>query len=254
MRKQWISLPIFLLLPLFFTASLQAQENTDTTAVYYIADYDIEWESLMEWNESYRNHSVPLLRALEEEGIITRWSAWMHNSAGEYNWRMVVGSTGWDKLDEFWDEYLGRMPEEAMQQTSGMIRAHSDQIWDATMVNYGDQADQTKYAYELLYRVDFSDMSAMMENTRENEIPRWNDGIEQGMITGWVILGHNTGGSYNHGVVWLFDDWDKMDDFAEYALEYVLTDEDKFKEVFSMINDHTDIIWESVPMTMEGSN
>lgn len=72
--------------------------------------------------------------------------------------------------------------------------------------------------------------------------------------TGWVVLGHNPGGSYNHGVVWLFDEWDKLDDFASYTSKYVTKDEAKFTEVFSIIRDHTDIIWVSVPMSMDDSN
>lgn len=239
---------------LLLVSIVYAQQNQDTTNVYYVADYNIEWESLLEWNQMYREHSVPLLQDLEDEGIITGWSAWMHNTGGDYNWRLVLGSSNWDNFDEFWDRYLSGHPEDVMEQSGDMLTSHRDQIWDAAMVRYAENADETKYIYEALYQIKFSNMQSWNSTMKEREVPLWDDALENDLIKGYVVLGHNTGDLYNHGRVYLFSEWDDMDDFNGSVMGEILSDAELWNQMGSMIEAHTDAIWESVPKQLEGDN
>lgn len=251
-KKQLIAVQMLSLL--LFGVTVFAQQNQDTTAVYYVADYNVEWESLMEWNQMYRDHSVPTLQELEEEGIITGWSAWMHNTGGEYNWRLVIGSSDWDNYDEFWDRYLSGYPEEVMEQSGDMLTSHRDQIWDAALVRYAENVDETQYIYEALYQIKFSNMPSWNSTMREREVPLWDAALEDGLIKGYVVLGHNTGDRYNHGRVYLFSEWDDMDDFTGSVMGEILSDAELWNRMGSMIEAHTDAIWERVPDQVEESN
>lgn len=245
----------FLLVSIFlcsFTAI--AQDEAESGGLFYIADYNIDWQSLGDWNNSYREHSVPILQTLVDEGIITGWSAWQHNSGGEYNWRMVINAADWDNYNEFWEKYLGRIPSEVMQQTSQMIRSHRDEIWDNEGANFPDYASDAMWVYEALYQVDFKDIEAWNKDLNDKDISVWNSAIEKGLLSGWAIMGHNTGGRFNHGQVFLFKEWDQMDDFMNYSSEAMMSDEERWNKIGTMMKGHTDAIWERVPETMESEN
>ncbi len=235
-------------------STVTAQEETDQENMYYVADYNIKWESIFEWNKIYREHSVPILQSLEDEGVISGWSAWMHNTGGQYNWRLVVASSTWDNYDEFWDEYLSRFPEEEMEKTGHIVTAHRDQVWNADIIKYADNADSTQYIYEALYQVNFGNMEQWNKTMNEKEVPLWDKALEDNMISGYVVLGHNTGDRYNHGRVYLFNEWDKMDDFQSYVMGNILSDEELWNQMGSKIIDHTDTIWERVHKQTEDSN
>lgn len=245
----------FLMVLIFLgTLSAGAQDDADSGGLFYIADYNIDWQSLADWNEAYWEHSVPILQTLVDEGIITGWSAWQHNSGGDYNWRMVIDAADWDNFNEFWDEYLGRLPEEAMQQTSPMIRSHRDQIWDNEMSNFPESAADAKWAYEALYQVDFTDIEEWTDDMKDKDISVWNSAMEKGLLAGWAVMGHNTGDRFNHGQVFLFQEWDQMDDFMNYSFEAIMSDEERWTKIGSMMKGHTDAIWERVLNDSESGN
>ena len=231
-----------------------AQEDNNDEAMYYVADYNIAWESLMEWNNIYQKHSVPILQALVDEEVISGWSAWMHNTGGDYNWRMVISSANWDNMDNFWDEYLSRFPEKIMQETGHILTSHRDQIWDAALVKYADDASETKYIYEALYQVNFGDMQQWNQTMQDKEVPMWDKAMDNDIIKGYVVLGHNTGDRYNHGRVYLFTEWDKMDDFNGMMMENIVSDPQLWTKIGSMMQAHTDVIWERVPSQAASSS
>lgn len=241
-------------LVIFGSTTYAQQQDQDTTNLYYVADYNIAWESILEWNKMYQDHSVPILQGLVDDGVITGWSAWMHNTGAEYNWRMVIESSTWDNLDQFWDQYLSGYPEDVMEESGDMLTAHRDQIWDASMVKFAENVSDTKYIYEALYQVNFSNMESWNSIMQEREIPVWDKAMENDLINGYVVLGHNTGDRYNHGRVYLFSEWDTMDDFHGYIMEDILSDAKLWNKVGSMIEAHTDAIWERVPDQLQSAN
>ena len=85
--------------------------------------------------------------------------------------------------------------------------------------------------------------------------PRWNQiwaetllpvadqAIADGMLQGYVVEGHNTGGRYNWKIVWLYDEWDNLDEleaaiFAAAPLDHPM---------WEMFSAHRDEIWQALP-------
>ncbi len=224
-----------------------AQDENTSPNQLYVADYDIEWGSIFEWIQIYQEHTVPLLQELQEEGVIEGWSAWVHNSGGEYNFRMVFEAQQWDDFDNFWDEFLSRASDDYEGNPEAMIKAHRDQIWNISKEKYGEDIDDAKYVYISLYQVKFSDMSEWNKTVKEKEYPLWDQAMEDNQISGYLVLGHNTGDRYNHKRVYLFDNWDHMDEFSNTVVGTLASDAELWKKYGGMIQAHTDVIWERVP-------
>ncbi|MDX1586778.1 MAG: hypothetical protein R3222_08535, partial [Balneolaceae bacterium] len=58
----------------------------------------------------------------------------------------------------------------------------------------------------------------------------------------------------NHGRVYLFTEWDKMDDFNGMMMENIVSDPQLWTKIGSMMQAHTDVIWERVPSQAASSS
>lgn len=228
-------------------APAAAQEDEPTTGMYYIADYKVGFDDLPEWTADHRQHAVPLLDSLVAEEVITGWSAWQHHTGSDYNWRLVLEADDWPAFDTFWEEYLGRFPENALQRGAEMIRAHRDQVWNQGDTRFPDGASDVPLAYEARYQIDFADMGAWQEHFNADVVPVLEDAMAEGQLQAWVVQNHDTGDRFNRVEVFFFEDWDDIDDFWSRLLGELMADEEQWDRFAGMIRAHDDVIWERVP-------
>jgi hypothetical protein len=246
MRRLISSAAIFLLLA---AVPLSAQEAEQSPEQVYVAYYQVRYADLYDWIADFNQHSVPVLRELQDEGVITGWGAWQHQTGVEYNWRMAIRAAGWAQFDEFWSEYLGRMQArapEAVARGSEMIQAHFDEVWDLSEVQVPDGLSAT-YMYDSRYQISFADMAEWNVMWSELVAPVLNAAVEEGLLGGWVRQGHNTGGRYNWKVLYLFEEWDLMDDLFARVTSELTADSEVWEQFTGLIQAHDDVIWTAVP-------
>lgn len=235
------------------SAAVPAQEERAASLVYE-AFYRVDFADLEAWNRDYWEHSVPVLEALREEGLIEGWSQWEHHTGGHYNIRFAIRSYDWASINSFWDEYISRkqasMPDDQWNAWRGIIREHLDEIWRVGDSEIPDGLE-VAYMYAAKFNVDFSGRD------------EWNDqwsgfmpdfiaaAAEDGQRVGWVRLDHDTGGPHNSKILLLFDDWDVIDDFLFDRVLGTLAEQrpELWRRLNELISTHDDIIW--VPTTRE---
>jgi len=211
-----------------------------------VASFKIAYSDVEEWIGIYHEHAVPTLQQLQEEGVITGWAVWQHSTGGEYNWSFAILAEQWDKYDQFWREYLGRLEErsaDASARWNAMIQAHEDEIWNITSQHFSDPAPEDAYLYEALFQVGYDDLDEWNRYWSESVTPILDQAMEDGLLGAWVILGHNTGGRYNWRILYFFEEWDDMDDLFELVLGQIPSD----AAIWQQIQAHDDVIWAAVP-------
>ena len=239
-----------LAIALMVAPSDAAAQETEDEGLLYVANFKIAYSDLEEWIGIYHEHSVPVLQQLQEEGVITGWNKWQHSTGGEYNWRFVIFAEQWGQYDQFWEEYLGRMQErsaEAFARANAMIQAHTDEVWSITGINFPDPVPETAYLYESLWQIGFDELDEWNRIWSESVGPILDQAMEDGLLWGWVVLGHNTGGRYNWKALYFFEEWDDMDDMFGRVLGQLTSDAELRQQISSKIQAHDDVIWAAVP-------
>lgn len=66
--------------------------------------------------------------------------------------------------------------------------------------------------YAASYLVNFQDMSEWNELWTSLMKPVLETARQEGILLGWVKLGHNTGGPHNVKLLYFVEDWDQLDD------------------------------------------
>jgi hypothetical protein len=241
----------FAVLALFGAGPLVGQEQRPAAHVYE-AFYRISFSDLDAWNQRYWEYSVPILEQLQEEGVIEGWTQWQHETGSEYNIRFTARTYDWASLDTFWSEYLSRLREvqSDVQWNAGsrMVLEDRDEIWDIATEHWAEPERETTYMYTSTFRVNFADMEEWNRIWSDVAGPLLQAAIDEGILNGWVKLGHNTGGPHNSKVLFFFDSWDDIDDFWGMFLgtmaEAHADDWARMTEIFKA---HDDVIW--VPTT-----
>ena len=223
--------------------SLQAQDQATRV---YVAYYQISYGDMEEWIESYNRASVPVLEALVEEGVINGFGMRMHSTGGEYNIRFVAQGDDDTNFGAFWSQYLGRLNEAdpvGAERTNRMIQAHEDEIWHIDELVLAEGGGGAKYFYDAQFVVNFADLGAWNEMFAETFRPALDEAMAEGLLQGWVVESHDTGGRFNFKLITMVDDWDNIDDvtgkiFASAPLSH---------PIWSMFSAHKDEVWESFP-------
>ena len=228
---------------------LAAQEAEEPSSQVYLAFYKVSFADLEEWINGHHTYTVPIMEELRDEGVIQNWGVFQHHTGSEYNWRMAIMVSEWSKFDTFWGEYIERWMERAGEDADrymAMIQAHYDEIWDIneTHVSGGPPA---QYMYESFFQVSFSDMEEWNRIWSETAAPALDQAMEDGILSAWSVLGHNTGGRHNVKLVYFHDEWDEMDEFFEHYLGSMAADPEVWQSIGRMIDAHDDVIWAAVP-------
>jgi len=228
----------------------QEDEEADGNGLVYTAYFKVDYSDLDEWIDIYHEHSVPLLQELEEEGLITGWAAYQHSTGSEYNWRFAVIAGKWGQFDQFWEEYLERLQErspEASARWFEMIQAHNDEVWNITGLHLPDPLPEVGYLYDSLFQINYGQLEEWNRVWNESAGPILDQAMEDGILAGWVVEGHNTGGRYNWKVLYFFEEWDHMDDVFAKVFGQITGDDQVWPQLSPMVQAHDDVIWSSVP-------
>jgi len=129
-----------------------------------------------------------------------------------------------------------------------MIQAHHDEIWDIGFVQFGDNVGPNNHLYAATFNVSFADDQEWQRIWRETVSPIADHAIEEGILNGIVLLTHNTGGAHNSKVLYLFEEWDDIDNWWE--MFFGMMEEhhpEEFEATMAMIQEHDDIIWSLPP-------
>jgi len=253
MRRTVLAVLALAVLAPFVAVAQEAEEQQPLQV--YVAYYKIGYAEMEEWIRVYHEVSVPILQELQDEGTIQGWSAWQHQTGGEYNWRFAVRAPQWAQLGQFWEQYLARLAErfpDELAVSSAMIQAHYDEIWDITGIHMPDSPPATQYVYDSRYQLNFTDMDEWNAVWDEVLAPVMEQAMTDGLLGGWVTEGHNTGGRFNWKVLYMFEEWDDMDDFFMRVTGAITADPQVWQRIAGMIDAHDDVIWSMVPEPEEG--
>jgi len=100
-----------------------------------------------------------------------------------------------------------------------------------------------------MFGVNFADMEEWNATWRGLMREFVEDAIGESKSVGWVRLDHNTGGPYNSNHLYLFENWDDIDDIIFARVLATLEEEqpEVMERLLAMIDIHDDVIW--VPST-----
>lgn len=234
-------LALFLAVP-----RLAAQDSGEGMA--YLAFYKVSYADLPEWTRLYQEVTTPALQEMVDEGHISAFHAWEHLHGGEYNFRIAIRADEWDAYGPLWEMLMTRIAARnpaGLEAIMGMIQGHYDEIYQITRVN-APAGTQWAYAYDSMFQVNFGDIEAWEALWEAHAFPALNDAMAAGTLGGWVTEMHHTGGRYNWKVIYLFEDWDSIDDFFNGMMGALMSDPAVWGEMGSMIQAHDDIIWAPV--------
>lgn len=239
LRRLFLSLALTAL----FAPTILAQEEANRV---YVAYYQVGYGDLGQWIADYQEHSVPVLQALVDEGMINGFGAQMHNTGGEYNFRQALRGNASTDWEAFWAEYFARSMErspEAIARGNEMIQAHEDEIWNIEEVVMAEEGAPFRYMYDTQFVVSFANLEAWNAMYAEVITPALQEALEQGILAGWVIESHNTGGRFNWKNLLLFNDWDDIDDAQTMFFEAAGLDH----PIWGLFSAHKDELWEALP-------
>lgn len=220
-----------------------AQQELEGSRIY-VALFNIRYSDIPEWAEIYYEHSVPVLEELVSEEMIDAFNIRMHHTGGEYNIRQgVIGDDDTD-FEAFWEAYLERLEARdarAFERLNRMILAHTDEIWNIDVANLPDPGT-SRYAYEAQFQVNFADWERWNELWDRDVLPAAERAMADGLLQGYVVEGHNTGGRFNWKVLYIFDDWDAFDEVEAAFFEAAPLDH----PIWSMFTAHRDELWQEL--------
>lgn len=231
---------------LLFATSGIAQDAPATHV--YEAYYHVKRSDMPEWNRMYHEISVPILNDLVDEGVISGWDQWLHGTGGEYNVRLAIRVPSWASIDTFWSEFLER-PDSIRNATGRMIQDHKDEIWNIVDAGNAPAAGvRTNFLYVSTQQINFADMEEWQNIWTDIVGPILAEARDDGLLLGYVILGHNTGGPQNSKVLYFFDEWDNIDDTFEFLAERMDADHPAASDTLNrMRGAHDDFIYEPTP-------
>lgn len=230
----------------FAVPGVDAQDEETANRVY-TSYYQIGWGDLMEWIEIYQQDWEPLLAQAVEEGSITGYNALLHNTGGIYNFRLAMRGTQDTNFDRGAEQLLGRWMEQkpaSFERMLSLIQGHDDEIWNIDEINTTPGAGW-QYMYDNMVQVAYADWMGFTQ--------AWNDAagdvLEQaradGVIAGWVVESHNTGGRFNWKVLFLIPEWGDIHELQNRLLTAVPLDH----PIWDQWQAHKDEVWEQLPPT-----
>ncbi|HUF77113.1 MAG TPA: hypothetical protein VMM35_12585 [Longimicrobiales bacterium] len=250
--SRWTALLPVIPLILASTAPLTAQDEAPPATHLYEAYYKVNYVDLAEWTRQFQAYSVPVLEALRDEGIIEGWGHWQHNVGSEYNVRFGVRTYDWASVGRFWDLYLERLleatPADEVDALFRMVEAHEDEIWTIGPTRWAETDRPTSQMYASTFQVNFADEAEWDRIWNETILPILGEAIDAGFLNGVVLLGHHSGGAHNKKVLYLFEEWDHIDDMWSHFFARMEEDHpDAMSSVLSMVLAHDDVIWSAAP-------
>ena len=226
-----------------------AQTSTDARATpgatrISIASHSVRFSDIPGFAALYRGAAVPIMETLVEDGTITGYGVWMHNTGGKYNLRWhLLGMEG-TNFEQAWlriSSEIAAADPGALEAFNRSILAHKDETWNIGLRNVESPGD-AGYLYENLFQVNRADLSEWNQLWGE-VLPALDEAISDGLMRGYIVEEHNMGGEFNWKINVFFDDWDTIDDAQVVFFENIPLDH----PIWTMVLAHKDELWQRLP-------
>jgi hypothetical protein len=227
------------------TISSAVAQDTPTPDRIYTALFKISYADIPQFMEDHTAVSVPILDEMVAEGMLVAHNLRMHHTGGEYNIRLGLVAEEGINFEDVWSTFLTRAAERdpaTFARTNRMIEGHMDEIWDIQVSNW-PSGEETRYVYDAQFQVNFADLEEWNRLWANDAFPHFDRAIDDGLLQGYVVEGHNTGGRFNWKILYLYDEWDVLDELEAMLFEAVPLDH----PIWSMFSAHMDEIWQAPP-------
>ena len=209
-----------------------------------IASHSVRFSDIPGFAALYRGAAVPIMETLVEDGLITGFGVWMHNTGGKYNLRWhLLGMEGTD-FEQAWlriTSEIAATDPGALEAFNRSILAHKDETWNIGLRNVESPGD-AGYVYENLFQVNRADLSEWNQLWGD-VLPALDEAISDGLMRGYIVEEHNMGGEFNWKINVFFDDWDTIDDAQVVFFENIPLDH----PIWAMALAHKDELWQRLP-------
>lgn len=222
--------------------------QSDSPRVYMMF-FQVDFPDIPAWIEIHRQHEVPILDSLVEEGTLLAYDLWVHDTGGEYNVRYNFVAPNWDALGDFQEALYQRMDPGVWEKWFSMIRKHTDEIWAISASDIPEGGSMSPVVYESSFFVDFARQAEWNADFETYGRPALERAKDEGLIGAWAELHHDTGGPWNVKYVYWLDSWDAADD-AFARMGEIQKELGRDPESGRMIRGHVDDVWR----TVTGSN
>lgn len=239
--------PLVLLLAaaLLLVAPPRLAAQSDAPRVYEMY-FQVGFADVPAWIEAHRQREVPLLDSLVAEGTLNGYAFWLHDTGGEYNVRYNFVVANWNGLGALFDAYYARLGADGMEEWLAMVDRHVDQIWMINDGNIPAAVADAPVVYESSFEIDSGQQAQWNEDFAAHGKPALERAMEEGLITGWAELHHDTGGPSTVKYVYWLDSWDATDD-AMARIAEIRTELGQEMESGRMIRSHSDNVWRTLP-------
>ena len=180
-----------------------AQTSTDARATpgatrISIASHSVRFSDIPGFAALYRGTAVPIMETLVEDGMITGYGVWMHNTGGKYNLRWHLAGMEGTNFEQAWlriSSEIAAADPEAFEAFNRSILAHKDETWNIGLRNVESPGD-AGYVYENLFQVNRADLSEWNQLWGD-VLPALDEAISDGLMRGYIVEEHNMGGEFN---------------------------------------------------------
>ncbi len=195
--------------------------------------------------ELYRQEWEPILQEMVADGRLLGHNALIHNTGGIYNFRMAMQGTQDTNFDRVITDLIERWSERdaaSFARSLEMTLGHDDEVWNIDQANITAGAEW-RYMYENSVQVPYEHWLTFTD--------RWNDALGEtleqaradGVLAGWVVETHNTGGRFNWKVLLLVPTWNDIGELQERFYGALPLDH----PLWSYWAAHKDELWEQMP-------
>jgi len=238
---------LFAVLALLLAPPAATAQEAPTATRVYVAYYQVPYGDLLEWVDLYQTHWAPRLESAVEAGHIIGFGAQLHNTGGIYNFRLAMRGTQDTNYDRVWGEFMGGWMEEdaaSFNRVLELMQGHDDEIWNIEELVVTPGTAWT-YMYDNQVELAYTDLMGYTARFKEVAGDLLEQARADGVIAGWVIESHNTGGRFNWKIMFLVPEWGDLLELQNRMLAVMPLDH----PIWDAWKTHRDDLWESLPGT-----
>ncbi len=234
-------------------APLQAQEEAPNPFVRE-SYWKVSYGDLDAWTNGYTQYVAPILAALQEEGLITGFTASTHNTGGRYNFRLALIVPDWNSIHPAVQQLTSRLAGSGAPNMAGMILGHTDNIWELTDLVQREDAPPNEYLYVASFQVKSDQMGAWNGYYEEVWKPALQRAMDAGHLNGWAVEEHAHGGDMNWQLLYLLPSWDAADDVWSVVFAAFEGAGARGQAMMGAFVEHEDNIWETISVETGNDN
>jgi hypothetical protein len=187
-------------LVLTFSAALLAPSPMAAQAdapMVYTQYIKTDFSDMPAWIEYHRQHEVPVLEALVDEGLLLSFGLWAHDTGGEHNLRYNYVVPDLEGVARAGAAYVARVDSAAFRSAISMIREMTDEVWVIGDGNMPDGGSPAPFVYESLFQVELAGLDQWNAEFEKYQRPALERAMAEGLISAWAKLDHAIGGPWN---------------------------------------------------------